>query len=78
MTVTAVDYDSTSSVTYSMPDSANGLFSIDTNLGVISLDSASLDRETRDTYRVVVEATDATFTSLCLVFTFPSRCLIKK
>ncbi|XP_034745756.1 protocadherin Fat 3 isoform X2 [Etheostoma cragini] len=44
-------------VVYSLVDSVNGLFSIDPISGIVILEK-SLDRESRDSYRVRVQATD--------------------
>uniref|UniRef100_A0A8C2Z7U2 FAT atypical cadherin 3 n=1 Tax=Cyclopterus lumpus TaxID=8103 RepID=A0A8C2Z7U2_CYCLU len=44
-------------VVYSLVDSVNGLFSIDPISGMVILEK-SLDRESRDSYRVRVQATD--------------------
>lgn len=44
-------------VLYSLVDSVNGFFSIDPVTGVVVLEK-SLDRESQDSYRVRVEATD--------------------
>lgn len=44
-------------VVYSLVDSVNGLFSIDPLSGMVILEK-SLDRESRDSYRVRVQATD--------------------
>jgi protocadherin Fat 1/2/3 len=44
-------------VVYSLVDSADGFFSIDPVSGVVVLEKA-LDRETRDSYRVRIQASD--------------------
>jgi hypothetical protein len=56
ITALATDADGTDSVTYSLSDDAGGLFAIDTNTGIVTV-NAALDAETTTSHNITVLAT---------------------
>ena len=60
ITANASDADATDSVTYSLPDDANGRFTIDANTGVVTVaDASQLDYETATSHDIEVMATSS-------------------
>ena len=64
VTAFADDADATDSITYTLDDSAGGLFTIDGSTGIVTL-NGTLDRETATSHGIVVRATstDLSFTT---------------
>ncbi len=63
ITAFSADPDVTDTVTYSLTDDAGGLFTIDTNTGIVTT-TAALDAETAISYDITVRA-DSTDGSVC-------------
>ncbi|MCP3856950.1 MAG: hypothetical protein GY698_19815, partial [Actinomycetia bacterium] len=68
ITALATDPDGTDSVTYTLSDDAGGLFTIDTNTGVITVANA-LDYETATSHSVTVLATSSDTSTSSQAFT---------
>ncbi|MCP3855902.1 MAG: cadherin repeat domain-containing protein, partial [Actinomycetia bacterium] len=68
ITALATDLDGTDSVTYSLSDDAGGLFTIDTNTGIITVANA-LDHETATSHSVTVLATSSDTSTSSQAFT---------
>ncbi|MCP3953472.1 MAG: cadherin repeat domain-containing protein, partial [Desulfobacterales bacterium] len=68
ITALATDPDGTDTVTYSLSDDAGGLFTIDTNTGVITVANA-LDYETATSHSVTVLATSSDTSTSSQAFT---------
>ncbi len=64
LTAFASDADGTDTITYSLDDSASGLFAINANKGVVTV-AGSLDRELAASYNITIRATstDTSFTT---------------
>ncbi len=54
----ATDLDGTATITYSLDNSAGGLFTIDANSGVVTV-AGAIDRETAASYNIVIRATSS-------------------
>ncbi len=54
----ATDLDGTATITYSLDNSAGGLFTIDANSGVVTV-AGAIDRETAASYNITVRATSS-------------------
>ena len=68
ITALATDADGTDTVTYSLSDDAGGLFTIDSNTGVITVANA-LDYETATSHSVTVLATSSDTSTSSQAFT---------
>ncbi|MCP3899989.1 MAG: cadherin repeat domain-containing protein, partial [Desulfobacteraceae bacterium] len=68
ITALATDPDGTDTVTYSLSDDAGGLFTIDTNTGIITVANA-LDYETATSHSVTVLATSSDSSTSSQAFT---------
>ncbi|MCP3901372.1 MAG: cadherin repeat domain-containing protein, partial [Desulfobacteraceae bacterium] len=68
ITALATDPDGTDTVTYSLSDDAGGLFTIDTNTGIITVANA-LDYETATSHSVTVLATSSDTSTSSQAFT---------
>ncbi len=68
VTAFADDLDGTDTVSYTLDDDAGGLFSIDSNTGVVTV-AGTIDRETAASYNITVRATSTDTSSVTRVFT---------
>ena len=70
VTANAVDPDGADTVTYSLDDDAGGLFTIDSNTGVVTVDGA-LDAENATSHSITIRATssDTSFSTTTLSIT---------
>ncbi|NRA62052.1 MAG: cadherin repeat domain-containing protein, partial [Psychrobium sp.] len=68
ITVQAIDADATDSVTYALSDDADGLFTIDSTTGIVTV-AAQLDYETATSHDITVVASSSDGTSSNKTFT---------